>query len=124
MNPAEIVFPDHPVQHSCLDTSTSKGDYIITFLESCVFLGKPSTLPGLLFIISQDVRQRSKASKASSEKIRIKQIILDLNREIHKLLEEANTTSVSKTRKEQINSDLLDIFEQLHQTEQALVLIG
>ena len=67
--------------------------------ESCVLLGKSSTCPGILFIISKDVRQRSKASKASSEKKRIKQIILYLNREIHKLFEEANPTSVSKARK-------------------------
>ena len=68
--------------------------------------------------------REARQARLHQKKIRIKQIILDLNWEIHKLLEEANTTGVSKARKEQINSDLLDNYEQLHQTEQALVLSG
>ena len=52
----QMVFP---VQHSYLDTSTSKADYIITFLGfgSCVLPGKPYTLPGHFFISFKDVRQ-------------------------------------------------------------------
>ena len=68
--------------------------------------------------------REAKQARLQQKKLRIEQIILDLNQEIHKLLEEANSTSVSKTRKEQINSDLVDIHEQLHDTEQALVLLG
>ena len=48
---------------------------------------------------------------------------MDLNQEIHKLLEETKCTSVTKARKEQINSDLVDKYEQLHDMEQALVLL-
>ena len=66
----------------------------------------------------------SREARLHHKKIRIKKIILDLNREIHRLLEEANSTSVSKARKEEINTDLLDIYEQLQQTKEASVLIG
>ena len=64
----------------------------------------------LLIIINQDVR--TQRSKALSEKIRIKKHILVLNKEINRLLEEANSTSVSKVRKEDINTELLDTYKQ------------
>ena len=50
--------------------------------------------------------------------------ILDLKRAISRLLEEANSNSVSKHQKEEINTELQDLYEKLQQTEEALVHIG
>ena len=45
-------------------------------------------------------------------------------REINELLEEAKSRNLNKARKEKINIDLVDLYEQLHDTEQALFLLG
>ena len=120
MNLAEIVLPDHPVStaawiqvHQRVITSALFLDF-----ESCVFLGKPSTVPGLFFIISQN------SDRLQQRKLRLKQIILDLNKEIAKLLQEAKSRNITKNRNEQINTDLMDIYEQISDKEQALVLLG
>ena len=63
-------------------------------------------------------------ARIQQRKLRLKQIILDLNNKTHNLLEEAKCRNITKDRKEQINTDLVDIYEQLSDTEQALVLLG
>ena len=39
-------------------------------------------------------------------------------------MQEAKCRNISKHIKEQINTELLDIYEQISDTEQALVLLG
>ena len=64
------------------------------------------------------------SDRLQQRKLRLKQIILDLNKEIDKLLQEAKSRNITKNRKEQINTDLVDIYEQISDMEQALVLLG
>ena len=64
------------------------------------------------------------SDRLQKRKLRLKQIILDLNKEIDKLLQEAKSRNITKNRKEQINTDLVDIYEQISDMEQALVLFG
>ena len=47
-----------------------------------------------------------------------------IKREINELLEEVKSRNITKDRKEEINILLVDLYEQLHETEQALVLIS
>ena len=89
MNPAEIVLSDHPVQHSYLDTSTSKTDYLSTFLGAVLSWENHLQFVAyfsLLGKISDRLQQR---------KLRLKQIILDLNKEIDKLLQEAKSRNIT-----------------------------
>ena len=64
------------------------------------------------------------SDRLQQNKLRLKQIILEKNRKINELLEEAKSRNLSKARKEKINIDLVDLYEQLHVTEQALFLLG
>ena len=74
------------------------------------------------FISFKDVR--GKTRKTSKEPVDLKRIILEKHREINELLEEVNSRNITKDRKEEINILLVDLYEQLHETEQALVLIS
>ena len=56
--------------------------------------------------------------------LRLKRIILEKHREINEFLEEVKSRNITKDRKEEINILLVDLYEQLHETEQALVLIS
>ena len=57
------------------------------------------------------------SDRLQQRKLRLKQIILDLKKEIDKLLQEAKSRNITKDRKEQINTDLVDISEQISDTE-------
>ena len=45
------------------------------------------------------------SDRLHQRKLRLKQIILDLNKEIDKLLQEAKSRNITKERKEQIKTD-------------------
>ena len=62
------------------------------------------------------------SDRLQQRKLRLKQIILDLNKEIDKLLQETKSRNITKDRKEQINTDLMNIYEQISDMEQSLVL--
>ena len=49
---------------------------------------------------------------------------MEKHREINELLEEVETSNINKARKEKINIILADLYEQLRETEEALVLIS
>ena len=71
----------------------------------------------------------SLVSKMSGESqarsiLRLKRIILEKQREINELLEEFESQNITKQRKEKINIILKDLYIQLHDTEQALVVIS
>ena len=56
--------------------------------------------------------------------LRPKRIIIEKHREINELLEEVETRNITKARKEKMNIILVDLYEQLRETEEALVLIS
>ena len=114
-----------PAQHSYLDTSTSKADYIITFLglwELC-FAGKPIHTSWPSFSLVSKMSEDRQA-RLQQGKLRLKKIIIEKHREINELLEEVETRNITKARKEKINIILADLYEQLRETEEALVLIS
>ena len=55
--------------------------------------------------------------RQARSKLRLKRIILEKHREINELLEEVKSRNIKKIL-------LVDLYEQLHDTEQALVLIS
>ena len=61
-------------------------------------------------------------ARPNAKKLRIKKYILDLNTEISRLLEEANSDSVNEHQQEVINTELKDLYQQLEISEQSLVL--
>ena len=61
--------------------------------------------------------------RQARSQLRLKRIILEKHRQINELLEEVNSRNITRDRKEEINILLVDLYEQLHETEQALVLI-
>ena len=105
------------VQHSYLATSTSKADYIITFLglwELC-FAGKTIHTSWPSFSLVSKMSEERQERQARSQ-LRLKRIILEKFREINELLEEVNSRNITKDRKEEINILLVDLYEQLHET--------
>ena len=62
--------------------------------------------------------------RQARSQLRLKRIILEKHREINELLEEVISRNITKDRKEEINILLVDLYEQLYETEQALVLIS
>ena len=69
--------------------------------------------------MSEETQERQAKSQ-----LRLKKIILEKCREINEPLEEVNSGNITKDRREEINILLVDLHEQLHETEQALVLIS
>ena len=117
-----MVFP---VQLSYLDTSTSQGDYIITFLElwELCFTGKTIHTSWPTFSLVSKMSE-ARQPRLQQGKLRPKRIIIEKHREINELLEEVETSNIIKARKEKINIILADLYEQLRETEEALVLIS
>ena len=60
--------------------------------------------------------------RQARSQLRLKRIILEKHREINELFKEVNSRDITKDRKEEINILLVDLYEQLHETKQALVL--
>ena len=121
----ELFHMVFPVQHSYLDTSTSKADYIITFLglwELCFAVKTIHTSWPSFSLVSKMSEKRQERQTRSQ--LRLKRIISEKHREINELLKEVNSRNITKDRKEEINILLADLYEQLHETEQALVLIS
>ena len=58
------------------------------------------------------------------KKLGVKKYILDLNTEISRFLEEANSDSVNVHPKEVINTELKDFYQQLEIAQQSHVLIS
>ena len=117
----QMVFP---LQHSYLNTSTSKANYIITFLglwELC-FARKPIHTSWPSFSLVSKMSEERQERQTRSQ-LRLKRIILEKHREINELLE-VNSRNITKDRKEEINILLVDLYEQWHEMEQAFVLIS
>ena len=66
----------------------------------------------------------ARQARLQQRKLRLKRIIIEKCREINQLLEEVETMNIDKVRKEKINIILADLYEQLRETEEALVLIS
>ena len=97
-----MVFP---VQHSYLDTSTSKADYIITFLglwELC-FAGKTIHTSWPSFSLVSKMSDNTQCSSQSRDILRLKCLIIEKNREISELLEECESRILTKQQKDKIN---------------------
>ena len=86
-----MVFP---VQQSYLDTSTSKTDYIITFLglwELC-FARKTINTSWPTFSLVSKMSDNTQSRNI----LRLKQLIIEKNREISELLEECESRILTK----------------------------
>ena len=66
----------------------------------------------------------ARQARLQQGKLRLKRIIMEKYREINELLEEVETSNINKARKEKINIILADLYEQLRETEEALVQIS
>ena len=91
-----MVFP---VQHSYLDTSTSKADYIITFLglwELCSARKTIHTSWPSFSLVSKMSEDRQAIFQQG--KLRFKRIITEKHREINELLEQVKTRNITKAR--------------------------
>ena len=105
----QIVFP---VQHSYLDTSTSKADYIITFLglwDLC-FTWKTIHTSWPSFSLVSNVSDNTQSSPQSRDILRLKHLIIEKNREISELLEQCESRILTKQRKDKINYTLKSFF--------------
>ena len=112
-----------PVQHSYLDTSTSKANYIITFLglwDLC-FAGKTIYTSWASFSLVSRMLEERQERQARSQ-LRLKWIILEKHREINELLEEVKSRNITKDRKEEINILLLDLYEEFMTQNRLLFL--
>ena len=114
-----MVFP---VQHNYMDTSTSQGDHIITFLglwELC-FARKTIRTSWPTFSLVSKMSDNTQ----SRDILRLKRLIIEKNREIRELLEECENRILTKQRKDKINYILKDLHYQLSEIEEALFLIS
>ena len=66
----------------------------------------------------------TQSSPQSRDILRLKHLIIENNREISELLEECETRILTKQRKDKINYILKDLYYQLSEIEEALVLIS
>ena len=87
-----------PVQHSYLDTSTSKADYIITFLGLWEqwFAGKAIHTSWPSFSFVSKMSENTQCSPQSRDILRLKHLIIETNREISELLEECESRILTK----------------------------
>ena len=118
-----MVFP---VQHRYLDKSTSKADYIITFLglwELC-FAGKTIHTFWPSFSLVSKMSDNAQCSPQSRDILRLKCLIIEKKGEISELLEECESRILTKQLKDKINYILKDLYYQLSEIEEALVLIS
>ena len=121
--PWYMVFP---VQHSYLDTSTLKADYIITFLglwELC-FARKTIHTSWPRFSLVSKMSDNTQCSPQSRDILILKHLTIEKNREISELLEECESRILTKQRKDKLNYILKDLYYQLSEIEEALVLIS
>ena len=66
----------------------------------------------------------TQSSARSRDILRLKHLIIEKNREISELLEECESRILTKQGKDKINCVLKDLYYQLSEIEEALVLIS